>query len=189
MPELPEVEILVRHLSPLLKDKTIRQVEVRRPKVLSPTNPRHFARVLRGARFTGVSRRGKYLLFVLRRAGQREPMILLGHLGMTGRIYLQPQNGTLPRHAAAIFNLGKMNLIYEDTRYFGRMTLDTSALTRLGPEPLSANFVVADFAMALKRSPQAIKVKLLDQSFIAGVGFAARWTSALLWNGDFRVRL
>jgi formamidopyrimidine-DNA glycosylase len=170
MPELPEVEVLVRYLWPLLKSKTVRQVEVRRAKVISPTTLRQFVRAVRGARFTGVSRRGKYLLFMLHRVGQCKPIILLGHLGMTGRIYLQRQKGTLPRHAAVIFNFGKVNLIYEDTRYFGRMTLDTSALTRLGPEPLSANFAVADFALALKGSAQAIKVKLLDQSLVAGVG-------------------
>jgi formamidopyrimidine-DNA glycosylase len=170
MPELPEVEILVRHLSPRLKMKTIRRVEVRRAKVLLPTTTRQFRNALSGARFIGVTRRGKYLLFELRRPGKRGRLTLVGHLGMTGRIYLQRQNGTLPRHAAVIFNFGKVNLIYEDTRYFGRMTLDTSALTRLGPEPLSTDFTVADFALALKRSAQVIKVKLLDQSLVAGVG-------------------
>src|SRR3989442_14481905 len=105
MPELPEVEILVRHLAPLLKNKTVRWIEVRRVKVLSPTTLRQFVRGLRGARFAGVSRRGKYLLFVLRRSGQREPTILLGHLGMTGRIYLQRQHEKLPVHAAVIVNL------------------------------------------------------------------------------------
>jgi len=170
MPELPEVEILVRHLAPLLKNRTIRRVEVRRAKVLLPTTSRQLARALRDARFTGVSRRGKYLLFTVHRTGRRKPMMLLGHLGMTGRIYLAWRERTPPRHAAVIFNFGKVNLIYEDTRYFGRMTLDTSALTRLGPEPLSAEFTVADFAAALKRSAQAIKVKLLDQSLVAGVG-------------------
>ncbi|MBI3852613.1 MAG: bifunctional DNA-formamidopyrimidine glycosylase/DNA-(apurinic or apyrimidinic site) lyase [Verrucomicrobia bacterium] len=170
MPELPEVEVLVCHLSPLLKGKRVRRVEVCRTKVLSPTTPRQLSRALLGARFIGVSRRGKYLLFDLRRAGQREPLVLLGHLGMTGRIYLQERNGALPRHTAVIINLGKMNLIYEDTRYFGRLTLDTSPLAVLGPEPLTTDFRVADFASALKRSAQAIKVKLLDQSLVVGVG-------------------
>jgi formamidopyrimidine-DNA glycosylase len=170
MPELPEVEVLVRHLSPLLKNKTVRRVEVRRTKVLSPTTPRQLSRALLGARFVGVSRRGKYLLFSLRRSGRRNPLLLLGHLGMTGRIYLQAQSHALPRHVAVIFDLGKVNLIYEDTRYFGRMTLDTSGLAKLGPEPLAADFTVADFALALKRSSQAIKVKLLDQSLVVGVG-------------------
>src|SRR6185295_488224 len=92
MPELPEVEVLVRHLSPLLKNKTIRGVEVRRAKILLPTSTNQLMRVLCGAKFTGVSRRGKYLLFGLRRPRQRESTPLLGHLGLTGRIYLQRRN-------------------------------------------------------------------------------------------------
>ena len=65
MPELPEVEILARHLRPLLRGKTIRSVGVRRAKVLKPTSQRGFQKVLSGAKFTGLSRRGKYLLFEL----------------------------------------------------------------------------------------------------------------------------
>src|ERR1041384_5706856 len=170
MPERPEVEVLVRHLSPLLRNKTVRRVEVRRSKVLLPTTPRQLSRTLVGARFGGVSRRGKYLVFDVRRVSQRKPLILLGHLGMTGRIYLQHRNGALPRHAAVILNLGRVNLIYEDTRYFGRLTLDTRPLARLGPEPLATDCHLADFESALKRSAQAIKVKLLDRSLVAAVG-------------------
>ena len=59
--------------------------------------------------------------------------------------------------------MGTSKLVYEDTRYFGRLTLDTSAVTRLGPEPLDDEFKAETFAQSLKRSRQAIKVKLLDQ--------------------------
>jgi formamidopyrimidine-DNA glycosylase len=170
MPELPEVEVLVRHLSPLLKNKTVRGVDVRRAKVLLPTSPRRFRNALMGARFIGLSRRGKYLIFELRRPGKGDSVTLVGHLGMTGRIYLQRRNSALPRHAAVVINLGSTDLIYEDTRYFGRLTLDTSPLVRLGPEPLTAVFTREGFESALRRSAQAIKVKLLDQSLVAGVG-------------------
>ena len=71
MPELPEVEILVRHLRPLVLNKTIRRVEVRRARVVSPTPLREFQRVLVGAKITGLSRRGKYLLFQLQPARGR----------------------------------------------------------------------------------------------------------------------
>jgi formamidopyrimidine-DNA glycosylase len=67
-------------------------------------------------------------------------------------------------------NLGRENFIYEDTRYFGRLTLDLAAVADLGPEPLSADFQPAPFARALRRSGQAVKVKLLDQSLVAGIG-------------------
>jgi formamidopyrimidine-DNA glycosylase len=170
MPELPEVEVLARHLRPLIRGRTIRGVDVRRAKVLAPTSIRKFRRTLLGAKFTGLSRRGKYLLFQLRGKTGGEPVTLLGHLGMTGRIYLARKNGRLPRHAAVVLDLGGENLIYEDTRYFGRLTLDNSAVKRLGPEPLDGGFDKSAFGRSLKRSRQAIKIKLLDQTLVAGIG-------------------
>ena len=170
MPELPEVEILVRHLRPLMRGKTVRGVDVRRAKVLAPTSLRLFRQTLRGAKFTGLARRGKYLLFQLRSKTGGEPVTLLGHLGMTGRFYLTRKNRQLPRHAAVVLDLGGENLVYEDTRYFGRLTLDTSGLSRLGPEPLTDSFDQQAFTRAMKRSRQAVKIKLLDQSLVAGIG-------------------
>ena len=170
MPELPEVEVLARHLRPLIRGKTIRAVNVRRAKVLLPTLLRKFRRTLLGAKFNGVSRRGKYLLFQLRTRASGKPISLLGHLGMTGRIFLAQKGRPLPRHTAVALDFGTSKLVYEDTRYFGRLTLDTSAVTRLGPEPLDDEFKAETFAQSLKRSRQAIKVKLLDQRLVAGIG-------------------
>lgn len=170
MPELPEVEILTRHLRPLLRGKTIRGINVRRAKSLKPTSSQEFQKALAGARFTGLSRRGKYLLFELGSKVSGKPVRLLGHLGMTGRMFLAGKNEPLPKHAAVVLDLGRQNFIYEDTRYFGRMTLDLSAVERLGPEPLGDDFQPMAFTQALKNSRQAIKVKLLDQSLVAGVG-------------------
>jgi formamidopyrimidine-DNA glycosylase len=170
MPELPEVEVLARHLRPLLRGKTIRSISLRRVKVLSPTSPREFRRALLGAKFTGLSRRGKYLLFQLAGRTTGKQVTLLGHLGMTGRMFLARKRERPPVHAAAVLDLGGENFIYEDTRYFGRLTLDVSAVKKLGPEPLGRGFQPATFARALKRSRQAIKVKLLDQTVVAGVG-------------------
>ncbi|HLX94313.1 MAG TPA: bifunctional DNA-formamidopyrimidine glycosylase/DNA-(apurinic or apyrimidinic site) lyase [Verrucomicrobiae bacterium] len=170
MPELPEVEVLVRHLRPSLRGKTIRGVNVRRAKVLKPTSPRQFQQALLGATFTGLLRRGKYLLFQLEGGTTGKRVKLLGHLGMTGRMFLARKRERLPVHAAVVFDLGKENFIYEDPRYFGRLTLDVSAVEKLGPEPLGGDFQPAAFARALKRSRQPIKVKLLDQTVVAGVG-------------------
>src|SRR5581483_1928858 len=170
MPELPEVEILVRHLAPLLKNRTIRKVQVRRARVIAPTPERRLIRALRGATFTGLTRRGKYLLFNLQPGNGRQPVLLVGHLGMTGRMYLVNHGAALPKHAAVILDLGRHLLVYEDTRYFGRLTLDAEALSRLGPEPLGPDFTEAYLASELRRSSQPIKVKLLDQSLVAGVG-------------------
>lgn len=170
MPELPEVEVLVRHLAPLVRGRTIHDVTVRRARVLRPTSPATLRRTLRKARILNVSRRAKYLVFDLRPGAVRKPFCLVAHLGMTGRIYLAPKPRPLPKHAAVVLDFGRENLIYEDPRYFGRFMLDTAPLQRLGPEPLAADFSLASWQAALRRSTQAIKVKLLDQSLIAGIG-------------------
>jgi formamidopyrimidine-DNA glycosylase len=170
MPELPEVEILAQHLRPLLLAKIIRGVDVRREKVLRPTSLKKFRQTLLGAKFTELSRRGKYLLFALRSKKSQKIIPLLGHLGMTGRMFLAPKNLPLPKHAAVIFDLGALNFVYEDFRYFGRMTLDLAAIEKLGPEPSGKDFSAETFARSLKRSRQPIKVKLLDQEIVAGVG-------------------
>ena len=170
MPELPEVEVLARHLRPLLTGQIIRSVAVRRAKVLQPTSSARFQKELCGAKFLGLHRRGKYLLFELRRPGTREKFFLLGHLGMTGRMYLAPKNAPLPKHAAVVLRLGARNFIYEDPRYFGRLTLNLAAVEKLGPEPWAETFTPEQFHRKLKTSRQPVKVKLLDQSIIAGVG-------------------
>jgi formamidopyrimidine-DNA glycosylase len=169
MPELPEVEVLARHLAPLVRKRKIQSVDVRRPRVISPATVDAFSRKLRGATFAQLSRRGKYLIFDMRgRDGSN--FALIGHLGMTGRMYLLPGKNPLPKHAAVVLNLGRENFVFEDTRYFGRFTLDLNAIAALGPEPLGDAFTVEYFTRALQRSAQAIKVKLLDQQLVAGIG-------------------
>ncbi len=170
MPELPEVEILVRHLRPLIRGRTIRSVVVKRAKVLHPSSVRKFQQTLRRAKVVGLDRRGKYLLFKLRSGPRRKATTLLGHLGMTGRMFLARNGAVLPKHSAVVLELDRGRFVYEDPRYFGRLTLDASAASKLGPEPLGAEFAWPAFAHALKRSRQAIKVKLLDQTLVAGIG-------------------
>jgi formamidopyrimidine-DNA glycosylase len=170
VPELPEVEVLVRHLRRTLPGKTVRSVQVNRAKSLRPTSERQFRVLLTGARFKAVLRRGKYMLFELRPRSGGESVRLLGHLGMTGRMFLALKKAPIPKHAAVVFDLGRTNFVFEDTRYFGRLSLDLSAVEKLGPEPLEDDFTPETFAQELKRSRQAIKVKLLDQSILAGVG-------------------
>jgi formamidopyrimidine-DNA glycosylase len=170
VPELPEVEVLVRYLAPQLRNKTVRDAEVRRERVISPTSSRRLKTALSGAEFIDLTRRGKFLLFTLKTRSKKETLKLLGHLGMTGRMYLLPARNALPKHAAVVLNLGDENFVFEDTRYFGRFTLDLSALERLGPEPLGEEFSTETFVAGLSKSRQPIKVKLLDQSLVAGVG-------------------
>ncbi|HTD87681.1 MAG TPA: bifunctional DNA-formamidopyrimidine glycosylase/DNA-(apurinic or apyrimidinic site) lyase [Candidatus Binatia bacterium] len=168
MPELPEVEGVVRKLRPRLAGKTIRDVSVRRLRVIAPTSERELVRALKGARFLSLRRRGKYLIFKLRRG--KASFTLLGHLGMSGDMYVLARKEKEPKHAAVVLALGTEKFVYEDTRYFGRFTLDTRALDYLGPEPLGKRFALEAFAQALRRSSQRIKVKLLDQCLVAGLG-------------------
>jgi formamidopyrimidine-DNA glycosylase len=170
MPELPEVEVLARHLRPVLHGKTIRQIWVNRPKILKPTTESALKRALTGASFKGLTRRGKYLLFEFHSKKTGKNVTLLGHLGMTGKMFVARKGEALPKHAAVVFELSKGTFVFEDTRYFGRMTLDLSAVAKLGPEPWDKEFSPEVFARELKRSRQAIKVKLLDQTLVAGVG-------------------
>jgi formamidopyrimidine-DNA glycosylase len=170
MPELPEVEVLVRHLQPVIAGKRIRAVQVNRSKILLPTSLPAFKRALQGATFRNLTRRGKYLVFELSYASSRKNLIVLGHLGMTGKMFVQKKQASVPKHAAVVLDLGGECFVFEDTRYFGRMTLDTAALANLGPEPLGKDFTPAYFAEKLQKSRQPIKVKLLDQSLVAGIG-------------------
>jgi len=170
VPELPEVEVLVRHLAPLLKNRTVENVLVRRERVIRPTRVPQLKRKLRGAAFRGVSRRAKFLVFNLASASNGKPFSVLGHLGMSGRMYLLPKSAPLAKHAAVVLDLGDDHFIFEDTRYFGRFTLDLSPLESLGPEPLDRSFCSDQLAPALAKSTQPIKVKLLDQQLVAGIG-------------------
>lgn len=170
MPELPEVEVLVRHLQPLLRGKIIRGVVVRRERVIRPTAAVVLTQTLRGAKFTDVSRRGKFLLFHLHSPKSKANILLIGHLGMTGRMFLAPKTEPLPKHAAVVLDLGGANFVYEDPRYFGRLGLDASSLARMGVEPLGAEFTPKEFANRLRGSKRAIKIRLLDQELVAGVG-------------------
>ncbi len=95
---------------------------------------------------------------------------MVGHLGMTGRMYLLPLQAPLPKHAAVVLEFSREKFVFEDTRYFGRLTFDARAIDQLGPEPLAPNFDLERFAQALSRSRQAIKIRLLDQTLVAGVG-------------------
>ncbi|MGO8765787.1 MAG: bifunctional DNA-formamidopyrimidine glycosylase/DNA-(apurinic or apyrimidinic site) lyase [Limisphaerales bacterium] len=170
MPELPEVEILARHLEPVLRGKVIRRATIHRARAVRPNTPKEFANAVFGAQFKGLSRRGKYLRFEIQRKKARQTMTLLGHLGMTGRMFVALKKEKLPKHAAIVFDLGEWNFVYEDARYFGRMTLDLGPLEHLGPEPLEKTFTPTHLAAGLRSSRQAIKVKLLDQTLVAGIG-------------------
>ncbi len=169
MPELPEVETIVRGLRPSLPGKSIERVRVFHPDVLRQT-PRNFSARLRGRVFESVHRRGKNIVARLGEGG-----VLVVNLGMTGRLVLV-QDQTRTTHPAVRFTLsaGPM-LVYDDVRRFGTLeVMDESEWAerdrRLGPEPLSSSFTARRLHADLSRSGSPIRSWLLDQRRVAGVG-------------------
>jgi formamidopyrimidine-DNA glycosylase len=178
MPELPEVETIKRGLSPRLRGKVI-------SRILIPPDPkgsrvlrrypsrRRFVRKVTGRKIVSLKRRAKYLLFEL---DSGETMII--HLGMSGQLLLRPLHSAPSSHARIIFTIaGAGELFFVDPRKFGEVYLYSEAEGNtvidpfsLGPEPLGKNFTpeVLESKLRDRRSP--IKVALLDQKLIAGLG-------------------
>ncbi len=171
MPELPEVETVVRQLRPALRGRRIVGGAVRWPRTVGGRS-RAFLEGLTGAEVDRVERRAKYLLFHLRREGGAA--LLLGHLRMTGRLHVEA--GTTPPGPYERVRLelddGRA-LLFDDVRKFGRLRLTTeadAALAALGPEPLGPSFGPAWLARALGARRRRLKPLLLDQRFLAGLG-------------------
>jgi formamidopyrimidine-DNA glycosylase len=170
MPELPEVETVVRTLRPALVGRVIQSAWLDWERSLVPMDVPFFLERIRGQRILGVERRAKYIVMPLSQDH------LLIHLKMTGRLYVVSDSAT---HAADRwvhfrFQLeGGEQLRFSDSRKFGRVYLTAdpaSILGALGPEPLASDFTVTVFADRLKKRAGRIKPLLLNQTFLAGVG-------------------
>ena len=173
MPELPEVETIVRGLRPHLEGRRLVRVVQRRPDLRFPF-PENFAARLTGRRVTGLGRRAKYMLI-----GLDGGEVLLCHLGMSGRMVLdRTKDAPLDPHDHVVFETDAGERIrFNDVRRFGFMDLvaeqDLQAhklLRDLGPEPLGNAFNGAALATALKGRRTPIKAALLDQRIVAGLG-------------------
>lgn len=169
MPELPEVETIVRDLQEILPGATIKDLQVLRPNVIRGSKT-IFKEQLIGKTFASISRRGKNIV-----ANMGSRLILVVNLGMTGRLGLQ-QDDSLFTHPAIYFtlNIGP-TLVYDDVRRFGKLDiyneqewLDRSA--QLGPEPLSPDYKHTDLHEKLNSSLSPIRSWLLDQKNVVGVG-------------------
>jgi formamidopyrimidine-DNA glycosylase len=170
VPELPEVEVLVRQLDPCLRGCRVESVEVWRPKIVRPHSVAELRVALVGRVFRSVTRRGKCLQFQFRESPGFPPLTVFGHLGMTGRIYLQSLQAPLPKHVGVTVDLAEARLVFEDTRQFGRFCLVPLSQDSLGPEPLGKEFTPDVLQEAMSGSRQPLKVRLMDQSVIAGIG-------------------
>lgn len=173
MPELPEVEMVVRHLRNLVRGRTILKAQLIRPGLAPDNSPRQFAIGLRHATLQEVTRRGKHILLHFDNARS-----LLVHLRMTGRFLYVAANHADIKHTHALFWLdnGK-KLCFVDPRHFGLMELIPTAklpqskhLHKLAPEPFSEEFSDEYLYAVLKRSKQPIKLTLLDQTKVLGLG-------------------
>jgi formamidopyrimidine-DNA glycosylase len=183
MPELPEVETVVRGLRPLLVGRTITGIEItagfgrnRSAKVilrrLLTTPHREFARALSGARIEGVHRHGKNIVMPLQRNGNAHGSLVV-HLGMTGRLAWLPTPEPLEPHTHFVFALDAPNrwLHYRDPRRFGRLRIlreSVSEIDGLGPDPLEIS--AQEFGARLRTRRSMLKSLLLDQRFLRGLG-------------------
>jgi formamidopyrimidine-DNA glycosylase len=161
MPELPEVETVVRSLRPVIIGRRILNAEFRQLRVLRGS-PLATTKALVGRRIEGVQRFGKFIAIRLDRG------YLVVHLGMTGKLLIDaPQT----KWTHAIFTLDQGTLHYDDQRQFGRIEYGVELPERvaaLGPEPLEIG--LADFTLRLKARRAPIKAVLLNQSVVRGVG-------------------
>ncbi len=170
MPELPEVETVVRFLRPHLVGKTIQKVipQNNYDKVLETHTTLQFNKLVKGQAIKNILRRGKYIVFNL------EQGYLLIHLRMTGRLLLKLSEEDKPKHLTAIvYFTDKSSLYFKDYRKFGRFYYYDSLdyiNDKLGIEPLAKNFTGDWLYKHLRKRTRQLKPLLLDQSFIAGLG-------------------
>jgi formamidopyrimidine-DNA glycosylase len=172
MPELPEVEYTRRRLSGWLARRRIVACDVHDPRLVRPALAKAVADAIANHTVARVDRRGKWLRLVLDRG-----LFLFVHLAMTGWFELAPTDEAL-RHERARLTVArgrdKTRVAYVDPRRWGRWIPsrdDIPAWTALGPDPLETKLdPKALHARLARRKKQSIKVALLDQSFIAGVG-------------------
>jgi formamidopyrimidine-DNA glycosylase len=168
MPELPEVETVRRGLEPLLVGATIRNVQVQRHDLRTPI-PTDFAWRLNGSRVLAIRRRAKYLLI------DTSSVTVLSHLGMTGTWRLAAIGNERPHDHCYLELADGRRLAFRDPRRFGQLDFVAPgdvhpSLARLGPEPLSADFNVEYLRERLRARRQAVKVLIMDQAVVVGVG-------------------
>ncbi len=174
MPELPEVEVVRRGLESFVVGHTIERVRVLHPRPVR----RHLAGVadfetqLADRRIIGAQRRGKYLWMQLDSGDA-----VLGHLGMSGQLLVQPRAAPVERHLRVVFELSEgRDLRFVDQRMFGGLLVSRDGaelpdeIAHIARDPLDPAFDQAGFVAALRKRRTGVKRALLDQSLISGVG-------------------
>lgn len=174
MPELPEVETVLRGLVPVMEGRVIQRVVVNRFDLRIPVTE-NIESQLTGAVCRSLFRRGKYVIAEFDRANP-----LIWHLGMSGRvrIYDAAEKYYPERHDHVQISMsGGVSVIFHDPRRFGSFYLSTSkdwtkdsAFSEMGPEPLDKNWGASQLQSKLSGKKSPIKTALLDQSVVAGLG-------------------
>lgn len=170
MPELPEVETVVRGLEQAMQGRIIAHVTLNRKDLRLPFPPT--LKTLRDIKITDVSRRAKYILI-----GLKDGRTIIVHLGMSGRMTVSDSPAPEKHdHMIIVLDSG-MQVIFNDPRRFGLVDLvDTTVLdhhrlfSHLGPEPLEAPFNTAYLAEKFKGKKTAVKIAIMDQRVVVGVG-------------------
>ena len=173
MPELPEVETVMRGMQPALEGKKLTNIEARCDSLRWPI-PNNFADRLKGRRVINIARRAKYILWYL-----DDETVMILHLGMSGRVSITAKRPSkIEKHDHLIFTTEEGTVIrFNDARRFGMVDLSISdsvlhhrLLKQLGPEPLSNDFTELSFRQMLRSKKTSIKNALLDQRVVAGLG-------------------
>ncbi|MBO4161542.1 bifunctional DNA-formamidopyrimidine glycosylase/DNA-(apurinic or apyrimidinic site) lyase [Micromonospora antibiotica] len=175
MPELPEVETVRQGLAQWVTGRRISTVEVRHPRAVRRhvPGPAHFADVLAGRTVTDVRRRGKYLWLPLDSGDA-----LVGHLGMSGQLLLQPAEAADELHLRVRFRFADdgPQLRFVDQRTFGGLAVSEGSavlpaeIAHIARDPMDPEFSDTGFVTALRRRRTEVKRALLDQTLISGVG-------------------
>jgi formamidopyrimidine-DNA glycosylase len=183
MPELPEVETTVRGLARFLEGERITRVQLNRADLRRPF-PADLVQVMTGATVTALSRRAKYGLIHLDRDAS-----MIFHLGMSGRWRIDPE--VAEPHDHLLLETASHRFALCDPRRFGSVDLVvTGALdawpqfAALGPEPLGPDLSVGHLKAAFKGKTQSIKLTLLDQRIVAGLGNI--YVCEALWRAGIR---
>jgi formamidopyrimidine-DNA glycosylase len=177
MPELPEVEVVRAGLARHVLGATISSVEVLHPRPVrrDPRGPGGFAAALTGRRIEDARRRGKYLWLPLDNGDA-----LLGHLGMSGQLLVQPPGSEAERHLRVRIRLEGSSegreLRFVDQRMFGGLSVSAGGaelppeIAHIARDPLDPEFDDDVFVAKVRRRASGIKRQLLDQNLISGVG-------------------
>lgn len=173
MPELPEVETIKRIVAPQIIGSVIQKVEVLNGQIIAHPAAEQFAKSPLGQRFSGLDRRGKFLIFQLE-TGDR----LFLHLRMTGQLLVTTNDYPHEKHTHLVLHLSSgMQLRYIDARRFGRFwyigkeeSESITGIDKLGLEPFDERLTAEYLKSKLSRKKKSIKEMLHDQSIVAGIG-------------------